>query len=104
MDLPEITEVKRLAVRPGDRLVVKLDRDPTPDEADRIAGILRDLFEDEDYVPAILVVPAGTDVEVIEATKLTVDFGGNVEPFIEGLRRYIRRHGGGSVQNVLGSS
>lgn len=61
MDLPEITEVKRLTIRPGDRLVVRLDRQPDMAEADEITGRVRALLGG---VP-VLVLGPDADLEVI---------------------------------------
>lgn len=60
MDLPEITEVKRLTLRPGDSLAIRLDREPTDCEAHEIATQVRELTG----VP-VIVLPPGMDVEVI---------------------------------------
>lgn len=61
MDLPEITEVKRLEIRPGDRLVVRLDREPDDAEFDHLCGRLRALLGD---VPVVILGP-DADLEVI---------------------------------------
>lgn len=65
MDLPEITEVKRLAVRPGDRIVLRLDRTPSLAEADEIGELVRLAFEGLDYVPPVLVLGPGEDIEIV---------------------------------------
>jgi hypothetical protein len=65
MDLPEITEVKRLRLRPGDSVIVRLEYDPTMYEVDEIqAGVLRALG-DLDFVPPVLVLGPRMDIEVI---------------------------------------
>jgi len=60
MDLPEITEAKRLALRPGDSLAVRLDRVPNEYEAHAIAERVRGITG----VPVLVLWP-GVDVEVI---------------------------------------
>lgn len=65
MDLPEITEVKRLTIRPGDSVIVRLEYDPQDDEVDEIQhGVLRALGG-LDYVPPVLVLGPCMDIEVI---------------------------------------
>lgn len=91
MDLPEITEAKRLALRPGDSLVIRLDREPSECEADEIAERVRELAG----VPVLVLGPS-MDAGVAGAEA------GDPEPWIRMLRDYIRNHGG-SVQGVLGS-
>lgn len=62
MDLPEITEVKRITPQPGDRLVVRLKSWSSESEAqecsDRVRGIL-------DWHGPLLVIGPDVDVEVI---------------------------------------
>jgi hypothetical protein len=62
VDLPEVTEAKRLELRPGDRLVVRLDHEPDVQEADEIAGMVRAILKTD--MP-VLVCGPGMDVEVI---------------------------------------
>jgi hypothetical protein len=65
VDLPEITEVKRLTLRPGDSVIVRLEYDPSMDEVDGIqAGVLSALGR-LDYVPPVLVLGPRMDIEVI---------------------------------------
>lgn len=60
MDLPEITEAKRLALRPGDSLAVRLDREPDECEAHEIAERVHEITG----VPVVVLGPS-MDVEVI---------------------------------------
>lgn len=62
MDLPEIAEVKRLVLRPGDRLVLRLDRDLDDQEAGMLMGRLRATLGED--VP-VLVLGPGADIEVL---------------------------------------
>lgn len=64
--VPEAAEVRRLVLRPGDELVVKLDHWPHPDgEAEDIISSLRAVLGDD--VP-VLVLGPGIDLEVISAS------------------------------------
>lgn len=65
MGLPEVTEVKRLTIRPGDSLVVRLEYDPQVDEVDEIVTGVRRALGALDYVPPVLVLGPRMDVEVI---------------------------------------
>lgn len=60
MDLPEITEVKRLGLRPGDSLAVRLDREPSEYEAHEVAERVRAITG----VPVVVLGPS-MDIEVI---------------------------------------
>jgi hypothetical protein len=60
--LPEISEVRRLIVRPGDRLVLRCARQPTLAELDDIHEYMAK-FAGPD-VP-VLVLGPGEDVEVV---------------------------------------
>lgn len=66
MNLPEITEVKRLTVHPGDRVIVRCVRDPNMHEAHEI----------KQKVEAVLGVPVlvhgpSVDIEVIGPEEAT---------------------------------
>lgn len=63
-ELPEITEIKRLNLRPGDRLVVRLDRDPDMAEADQIKRVGQAAVGED--IP-VLVCPPWADLEVLGA-------------------------------------
>lgn len=63
--LPEITEVKRLAIKPGDRLIVRLDHEPSQYEAHEMLSRLHALLGAD--VPVIVLAP-GMDIEVLEGT------------------------------------
>jgi hypothetical protein len=60
MDLPEITEAKRLTLRPGDSLAVRLDREPDEYEAHKIATRVQAITG----VPVVVLGPS-MDVEAI---------------------------------------
>jgi hypothetical protein len=60
--LPEITDVKQLTLRPGDRLVVRLARTPSMQQAHDIRMHMREYFAPG--VP-VLVLGPDEDVEII---------------------------------------
>lgn len=62
MELPEITEVKRLALRPGDRVVVRLDRHPSDMEAHQLKLRVQAILGED--VP-VLILPPEMDLEVL---------------------------------------
>jgi hypothetical protein len=63
--LPEITEVKRLTIRPGDRIVVRLGSDLYDDaDIDEIKRRLADMFDGLPYVPPVIVLGPDIDLEV----------------------------------------
>lgn len=69
MDLPEITEVQRLTIRPGDTLVIKLavsvlDRKT----ADDMTGQLREFLELDPSIK-ILILPQGDSLSVLETEQ-----------------------------------
>jgi hypothetical protein len=107
MKLPEITEIRRLTVRPGDRLVVSLEYEPTDAEVDELGRRLPAVLGTD--VP-IVILPPSMDITVIgpEADgpqKVRVELsGGDGEELVRWLRECIRRRGGGSVQRALGST
>jgi hypothetical protein len=107
MKLPEITEIRRLTVRPGDRLVVSLECEPTDDEVDELSRRLPAVLGTD--VP-IVILPPSMDITVIGAEadgtqKVRVDLSGagDADALVRTLRQYIRRNGG-SAQAVLGSA
>lgn len=69
----------RLAMRPGDRLVVKADHPVTDDEFEWIRMALRRAFEGSDCEPPVLLVEPGASIEVIGPALRSV------------LRRWLRR-------------
>ena len=62
MSLPEIGEIKRIEVRPGDRLVVRLASPADDAEFDRLLREFRKFF---DPSVQILLVEPGVDITVI---------------------------------------
>ena len=62
MSLPEITEVERITLKPGDRLAIRADRRLTPETAARIREIAEAAFPG---VP-LLILDAGMSLEVVE--------------------------------------
>ena len=64
-DDPQTAEVKRLSIRPGDRLVVKLDHEASDDEADRIKASVKQAFASTGYVPPVLLLGPGAEIGVI---------------------------------------
>ncbi len=47
MSLPEITEIQRVTLKPGDRLIVRTDVRLDMATADRIKRMVRDVFGDD---------------------------------------------------------
>lgn len=67
--LPEITEVQRLRLEPGDKLVVRADMSHlkmTQYDAEMIQRQVRAVLHLPDDFP-VLVLPAGMSVEVVSA-------------------------------------
>jgi hypothetical protein len=70
--LPEITDVQRLTVQPGDILIIKIDRDPSMQEA----HILRERIRAAIGETPILIIPPGFEItaanlaaEIVRALK-----------------------------------
>ncbi len=61
-ELPEITEVQRITLKPGDRLAVRVDSRLSPETAARIRKIVEAAYPG---VP-VLVLDVGTSLEVVE--------------------------------------
>jgi hypothetical protein len=57
--LPDITDVQRLELRPGDRLIVRLEHAPTPSEVRRVCAIVRQLLE-APQLPVLVLGPHET--------------------------------------------
>jgi len=102
---PLSAEVARLAIRPGDFLVLKFDRNLFPDEPDEIEAAVARVFRDADYKPKVLILEAGAEIGVIGPEEaggepaapqaLTLQFDGSSgDEFIRWLRETIRRRGG----------
>ena len=66
-DLPEIADVKRLTLRPGDSLVVRLARPPTDYDAATIKGRLRAILGRDDL--PVLVIGPSDDIEVLTTER-----------------------------------
>lgn len=63
MGLPEITELKRLAIRPGDRIVVRLNDDLYDDaDLDEIRSQFADMFDGLPYAPPVIVLAPGIEI------------------------------------------
>ena len=63
-DLPEITEVQRLVLKPGDRLIVRSPERLTMATAARVNERVRAILRLPDDV-AVLVLPDGMSLEVV---------------------------------------
>jgi len=61
-ELPEITEVERLTLKPGDILVIRYPGRVSPQDADRIKKVMRSRLDES--IP-ILILDSGAAVEVI---------------------------------------
>lgn len=64
-DDPKIAEVKRLGIRPGDRLVVHVGHDLTDAEVDRLVSNVKRAFDSADYKPPILLLEGDMEIGVI---------------------------------------
>lgn len=64
-DDPQSVEVKRLLIRPGDRLVVKLDHEASDDEAEWIKASVGQAFASSGYIPPVLLLGPGAEIGVI---------------------------------------
>lgn len=64
-DDPQSAEVKRLGIRPGDRLVIRLDHDVCDEEAEAIRAAVCQSFEDSGYIPPVLILGIGMEIGVI---------------------------------------
>lgn len=64
-DDPQAVEVKRLGIRPGDRIVLKLDHEPFEEECRDIESRLAAAFEGSGYVPPVLILSPGAEIGVI---------------------------------------
>jgi hypothetical protein len=65
MTLPEITEVQRLTLKPGDRLIVRSPDLMSHEMAALVAGRVRRVLRLPDDVP-VLVLPEGMSLEVTD--------------------------------------
>jgi hypothetical protein len=68
IELPEITGVERLALRPGDSLVIRFPGMISQQQADRVIARVRATLRLDGSVP-VLVLPAGASARVIEAPE-----------------------------------
>ena len=63
MSLPEVKEIQRWTLRPGDRLIVSTDRHVTPDQIAAIKDTVRRSLALPDDFP-VLVTGPGINLEV----------------------------------------
>lgn len=97
MDLPEITEVKRLSLRPGDRVVLRFDDVLNPEQVEEVQEAMRHAFGDLDPMPKVIVLDGGADIEVVSPEP-----DGSAARIASELRQHVRSSGT-SVQSVLGA-
>lgn len=64
-DDPQGIEVKRLGIRPGDRLVVKVGQNLNDEEFAFLEASFARAFEKDDYKPPVLVLEGGMEIGVI---------------------------------------
>jgi hypothetical protein len=62
MDIPEITDARRLRMRPGDVLAFRFDQAPTYEEAQEIRARVAEIFG---WPVPIMILEAGTEIGVI---------------------------------------
>jgi hypothetical protein len=65
VNLPEITEVQRLTIKPGDRLVIRADQVLTAESASRLTQMARARLQLPEDVP-VFVLGLGMSLEVVE--------------------------------------
>lgn len=63
-ELPGITAVERLTLRPGDALVIRFPGQISQQQADRVIARVRATLGLDESVP-VLILPAGSSAEVI---------------------------------------
>lgn len=66
-ELPEVTAVKVLTVKPGDRIVVLVDRDLDTATGNAIGEQVSRILQ---VTSPVLVLPRGFDVEVVREEEL----------------------------------
>jgi hypothetical protein len=66
MTIPEITEVKRLTIKPGDRIIVRCEMRLTEYDADYISHFVREHLGIGTEIP-VLILDAGISLEVLNA-------------------------------------
>ncbi len=71
MDLPEITEVERLTLKPGDRLIVRVPEKISQDIVDRLKERLRAALG-LDLSTETVILDSGMTLEVAERAPLDV--------------------------------
>lgn len=97
MDIPEIADARRLRLRPGDVLALRLDCELYEGDADEIRARVREVFG---WPVPVMILEPGAEIGVIGPAG---DPESDAEALIGALRQYIRSHGG-SVQSVLGGA
>lgn len=68
IELPEITDVERLTLRPGDSLAIRFPGMISEQQAERVIARVRAALRLDGSVP-VLVLPAGASAQVIEAPE-----------------------------------
>lgn len=94
-ELPEITQIQRLEIKPGDRLIFRVD-DPrvTQADADYLHGILRRSLSLDD-VPFIVTGPVAAEIITPDA--------GFAEDIVRILKLRAKRLGFHTVTDMLNS-
>jgi hypothetical protein len=64
LNIPEITEISRLVIQSGDRIVVRVDADLTDQQASWIKERIQDRLELPDGV-RLIVVPRSMEFQVV---------------------------------------
>lgn len=63
-EIPPITEVKRLRLRPGDILVVRVEQALIPSDVQKLKTLMRRHLNLAEDFP-VLILGGGTDIEVV---------------------------------------
>lgn len=67
---PEVTEIKRLTIRPGDRIIITCDKPLDEYEHETIRDRCREILALPDDIP-LLVLPGGMDLKVAGPERLS---------------------------------
>lgn len=61
----KIQDLRRLELRPGDRILMKLDIVPTPEQTQRIKAVWKDFAPEVE----VLVIPDGASIDILSVDE-----------------------------------